>query len=214
MLQEGRIQKRQALWSTTWKWTARHSCILRVEAVMIPPGTFWTLLQRQLVACAPHLVQPNTVGALAKMCLLPRSCHTAVKAEGKNTVSIYFFFELNINNVAQAGSCRPTATAAWLSHSIVLRAFFSDTCICARTMKFIHFLKTRCSLRLASLCAPGVARMLVILLGVEVDKPTHALICSSRFDGRMWLSQSHKSLIICNCAKSFFWFALRFWKFS
>lgn len=64
---------------STCKRVAGHSCILRVQTVVFAPGTFWTLLQSELIACATHLVQPHTAWTLAKMCLAPCPRHTTTK---------------------------------------------------------------------------------------------------------------------------------------
>lgn len=65
--------------SPTCEWAAGHSCILGVQAVVLPPWTLWALVQSKLIACATHLVQPDAVRTLAKMCLAPSPCHTASK---------------------------------------------------------------------------------------------------------------------------------------
>lgn len=100
-------------WSTTWKRAARHSRILRVEAVVLPPSAFRTLLQRQLVARAAHLVQPHAVRALAKMCLLPGSRHAAVKTEWERRRPSVCC-ELNNFHAAQEANCTPLAHKTWL----------------------------------------------------------------------------------------------------
>lgn len=64
---------------STCEWAAGHSCILRVQAVVFPPGTFWALVQGQLISCTTYLIQPHTVRTLSKMCLAPSSCHAALK---------------------------------------------------------------------------------------------------------------------------------------
>lgn len=63
--------------SPTCEWAAGHSCILGVQAVVLPPWTFRALVQSKLIACATYLVQPYTVRTLAKMCLAPCPCYTA-----------------------------------------------------------------------------------------------------------------------------------------
>lgn len=149
-------------WSTTWKRAARHSCILRVEAVVLPPSAFRTLLQRQLVARAAHLVQPHAVRALAKMCLLPRSRHAAVKTEWESQRPSVCC-ELNNFHAAQEANCTPLAHKTWLDQvpktkkicRLAWHAFLRGTWICAGTMNLIHFLESRCSLWPAPLSASG-----------------------------------------------------------
>lgn len=150
---------------------------------MLPPGAFRTLFQRQLVARAANLVQPHAVRALAKVRLVPRSRHTAVKTDGERQRPAVGR-ELNNFHAAQAAKCTPRAHKTWLDQvpktdkqkekSVVLSSCISQRHLnLRRNNEPDSFSGKQMFFTAGSSQCERVEGMLVILLEADDDKPTH-----------------------------------------
>ena len=57
---------------------AGHTCIFRVVTIVLLPHVMRTLLQRELIACTLHAIQPDGTNTLAKAGPGPRLGHSSV----------------------------------------------------------------------------------------------------------------------------------------
>lgn len=155
---------------STCERVAGHSCIFRVQTVVFPPGTFWTLLQSELIARATHLVQQHVTWTLAKMCLAPGPCCTATKdieARKKALACVVILIQWKtdtltcafvLSNVDIEWNNPIVLKIQWhrrkmdtqaLAERVAKYAYLCGTRIHAGTMSLIHCLTPRCSLLLA-----------------------------------------------------------------